>query len=226
MQSLISLCGASGAVVRQGCGAVNESRWPLPLERVRPQSPERTASISISPGWWKHRANLQASLSPKKMGLWHFLITNMLPCAWLVFSPHNTEGKQAFKSFKLVFIASLPQQEIWWKTRSRADSNIVARRQKKMGHMVVSARWQQWHVCATCPGEYEPLSLLLFSQCGVTLALCLPCWLIGCQPVHLAIWPSVGLASSQSLYIFASLTVSPFVHWTSFAVPPVFLIPF
>lgn len=39
--SLISLHGASGAVVRQGSGAVNGSRWPLLLGGVRVQPPER-----------------------------------------------------------------------------------------------------------------------------------------------------------------------------------------
>lgn len=60
-----------------------------------------------------------------------------------------------------------------------------------------SARWQQRHVCATCPGEYEPVSLLLFSQCGMTLAPSLPGWLAGCRPVHLSVRLSVSLTPSQ-----------------------------
>ena len=72
----------------------------------------------------------------------------------------------------------------------------------------MSARWQQWHVSATCPAEYEPFSLLLFAQCGVTLALCLPGWLSGCQPVHLSVWTSVSLTTSQLVSWSVSLSVS------------------
>ena len=80
--------------------------------------------------------------------------------------------------------------------------------------MLVSARWQQWHVSATCPGEYEPFSLLLFSQCGMTLAPCLPGWLTGYQPVHLSVWPSVSLTTSQLVSqspLSVSLSISPLV---------------
>lgn len=88
--------------------------------------------------------------------------------------------------------AILPQQGLWRKTRSRADRNIMAQRMRKKreGHRVVSARWQQWHVSATCPGEYEPVSLLLFSQCEMTLAplsACLAHWLTACPSMCLAV---------------------------------------
>lgn len=49
--SLISLCGASGAVVRQGCGVVNGSRWPLLLGGVRVQNvPTPPHLATHSPG--------------------------------------------------------------------------------------------------------------------------------------------------------------------------------
>lgn len=78
--------------------------------------------------------------------------------------------------------------------------------------MLVSARWQQWHVSATCPGEYEPFSLLLFSHCGMTLAPCLPGWLIGYQPVHLSVWPSVSLTTSQLVSQSPYLSTCPLAH--------------
>lgn len=58
------------------------------------------------------------------------------------------------------------------------------------------ARWQQWLVSATWPGEYEPVSLLLFSQCEMTLARFVgPVWLAAPQSVRPSVWPSVTLTA-------------------------------
>lgn len=60
------------------------------------------------------------------------------------------------------------------------------------------ARWQQWHVSATWPGEYEPFSLLLFSQCEMTLARFVgPVWLAAPQSVRPSVWPSVTLTAKS-----------------------------
>lgn len=69
---------------------------------------------------------------------------------------------------------------------------------------MLGARWQQGHVPATCPGEYELFSLLLFSQYEMTLAplsACLASWLRASPSFHLAVcqpldW-SVGLTFCQ-----------------------------
>lgn len=45
--SLISLRGARRAAVRQGCGAVNESRWPLPLRGIGAQPSESATSTCL-----------------------------------------------------------------------------------------------------------------------------------------------------------------------------------
>lgn len=87
----------------------------------------------------------------------------------------------------------------WWKSGSRADSNIMAKKQKMIeGHMVGSARWQQGHVSATCPGEYVHVLLLLLSQCGMTPTPCLHGWLAVCQAVLLSISSFVGLQGDHS----------------------------
>lgn len=58
------------------------------------------------------------------------------------------------------------------------------------------ARWQQWLDSATWPGEYEPFSLLLFSQCEMTLARFVgPVWLAALQSVRPSVWPSVTLTA-------------------------------
>lgn len=59
-----------------------------------------------------------------------------------------------------------------------------------------AARWQQWLLSATWPGEDEPFSLLLLSQCEMTLARFVgPVWLAAPQSVRPSVWPSVTLTA-------------------------------
>lgn len=81
----------------------------------------------------------------------------------------------------------------------------MAKKQKMIeGLMVGSARWQQGHVSATCPGEYVHVLLLLLSQCGMTPTPCLHGWLIVC-PSHRLL---ACKANAQSLSSVISLSVS------------------
>lgn len=126
---------------------------------------------------------------------------------WVACSRHN--------SFFFLCLASLPRNRrpcgtaLEGETRSEDDSNIMEQRKKtgEGGHRVLGARWQQRHVPATCPGEYELFSRLLFSQYEMTLAplsACLGSWLGASLSFHLAVCQPLGWSGGLTFCQLAS----------------------
>ena len=104
-------------------------------------SPPPTCLHSPGLHWWGQRAYLHASLSTRKAGQLLSLTANMLPFACWPICPTPKRVKP-FKEEILCPLsesnwgkkqgsAILAEQGVWRKSRSRADSNIMARRKNK-----------------------------------------------------------------------------------------------
>lgn len=174
------------------------SRWPLLLGRVEVPATLPACPRSLGLDRWGQRDYLRASVFQNQAeGYNHQCLKFSIFHIWSVCTTTGRTNPLRGKEFSLKVSRSGGKSSRSGGSGGRPGQKLKAilwlteRKREREG--VAGARWQQWHVSATWPGEYEPFSPLLFSQCEMTLA-----HLSACLANRFSVCPSIRLAVCHS----------------------------